>query len=225
MDDPQPATLVTTWSTSRAARGPAIVAAGARQRVVLATGVQLERTAALLAAGHEHVAALGGEHPHRRLVDPVEEHVLDAPGEQRDRGAPLAHVAGVCSGSRANASRSDTGGSSDSRAPSRPGSFAASVRTGRQPAQLLVDRPGQGGRPQPSLVGEQREDRLAEQPGRRARGGRCARSAGAPTRSACRTARPTGRRSRRPCSPGSASMCSVNGPSSSISPFSARFIR
>ena len=73
-------------------------------------------------------------------------------------------TAGVRSGSRANASRSDTGGSSDSSAPSRPGSFAASVRDGREPAQLLVDRPGHRGGPQPPLVGEQREDRLAEQP-------------------------------------------------------------
>ncbi|MFP5394445.1 MAG: hypothetical protein ACLGI6_23495, partial [Gammaproteobacteria bacterium] len=39
-------------------------------------------------------------------------------------------TAGVRSGRRPNASRSDTGGRSDSSAPSRPGSLAAMVRTG-----------------------------------------------------------------------------------------------
>ena len=40
-------------------------------------------------------------------------------------------TAGGRSGSRANASRTDTGGSSDSSAPSLPGSRAASVRVVR----------------------------------------------------------------------------------------------
>ena len=55
------------------------------------------------------------------------------------------------------------------RQPARAASRRASAIAG-DPAQLLVERPGHGGGPQPPLVREQREDRLAEQPvGRLAR--------------------------------------------------------
>ena len=223
IDEPQPATLVTTWSTSRS-RTAAIVAPGPGQRGLLAPGVQLQRAAALLVAGHEHVAALGGEHPHGGLVDPVEEHVLHAarqqrhpaaagpdrggvhgqPGERlahRDRRQQRLHRRQPARAAARPAPRSPAPGAAPGRAPraGRPRAAAACTGTARRSRRGTAGRPG--------------------------RASRCARPAGAPTPAAGRTAPRTGTPSRRPCSPGSASMCSWNGPSRPISPFSARFIR
>jgi hypothetical protein len=61
-------------------------------------------------------------------VDAVEEHVLHAAGEQRDPPAPRPGGRGEHRQGRERV-LTETGGSSDSIAASRPGSFCASART------------------------------------------------------------------------------------------------
>ena len=64
------------------------------QRGSLAARVELERPAATLERGHQHLAAVGGEHARGCSIDVREERVLHASGEQRDPHA-LAGPAGV----------------------------------------------------------------------------------------------------------------------------------
>ena len=194
------------------ARTRAIVAPGPGQRRLLAPGVQLQRAAALLVAGHDHVVALGGQHPHGGLVDAVEEHVLHAARQQRHPAAPLARPRGVTRAAGANASRTDTGGSSDSIAASRPGSFSASCGDRRDRAAASGRAPRAGPpRAAAACRGTARRSPRGTA-GRRRRARRCAPAAGAPTPAAGRTAPRTGTPSRRPCSPGRRRCARWNGP-------------
>ena len=125
--------------------------------------MQLQGAAALLVPGDDDVAALGGEHPRRRGVDPVEEDVLDAAGEQRDGRPPLAGRGDALGQPREGLAQRHRRQQRLQRAePSRH--LRGEPSDHGQGAQLLVERPGHGRGPQPALVGEQREDRLAEQP-------------------------------------------------------------
>ena len=128
IDEPQPATLVDdrvdvqrarTRRSSRRARPSA-----ASSRPACSSSAPQH----CCSRGDEDVAALGGEHAGGGRVDPVEEHVLDAAGEQRDRGRAGARRPGVRRAARRTRRAADTGGSSDSSAASRPGSRSASAR-------------------------------------------------------------------------------------------------
>ena len=144
--------------------------------------MQRERAAAALRARDDHVAALGGEHPRGRRVDPGVEHRLHAAGQHADHGPPRAarrHPLGNRPGSAADAggaSRSACSAAGETR-PSRPCgrcSRSAPVRCSR------AQRRGRG--PQPPRVGEQREDRRPWSAGR-------GRNAAPSPRRACRSQR------------------------------------
>ena len=212
IDEPQPATLVTTWSTSSASNR-AIVRRARRERVVLAPGVQLQRAAALLVARHEHVVALGGQHPHGGLVDAVEEHVLHAAGQQRHPAAAARRRPGCAPAAGRTPRAPRPAAAATPSRPSRPGSRAASARDRRHPAQLLVERAGHGRGPQPPLVREQREDRLAEQPVGRRRGATLRSICGRTDSSSRSYCTPDGHAVTQAMQPRQASMCSVKGPS------------
>ena len=133
------------------------------QRLLLTPGVQLQRAAAPLVAGHDHVVALRGQHPCGGRVDPVEEHVLHAAGQQRHPAPSGTDGRGVHRQPGERLAHRDRRQQRLHRA--QPAGQPVGQRgDGRHPAQLLVERPGQGGHPQPALVREQREDRLPEQP-------------------------------------------------------------
>src|SRR5204862_2745376 len=65
-------------------------AVGALVSLGSASGVEVERTAALLVARREHIAALGGEDARRRGVDVAEEDALHASEQETYPAAALA---------------------------------------------------------------------------------------------------------------------------------------
>ena len=148
-------------------------------------------------ARREHLEPLGGEHGDRRAVDLGVEHALHAPEQQPDapRGAPLRRRA---LGQPASGAAARDGAGAR---PWRAAPALAAARSGRRAAG-----PRSAAAPAPAAAGGGGASRTAS--------GAAARStAGArvlaldlrarPARSAGRSARPTGTRSRTPCSPGS----------------------
>ena len=144
---------------------------GAPDRLLLAPGVQPECPAAALLARRHDLVALGGQHPHRREVDLVEEDVLDAAGEHADPATTGADGRGARGGPRERVAHRHR----RQQRLHRHEPLEATRQLRQQAvhalrAQLLVQRPAERRGPQPAPVGEQREDRLAEQPvGPRAR--------------------------------------------------------
>ena len=145
------------------------------------------------ARGRVDLAALGGQHRDRRAVDVAEEHALDAALQEADAAARRSPRGGRDVGQRRRACAAARA------APARPSSRSRRDERGRAGANgssgtSARSRPGAG-------TARRRRRRLR----RSARGRACARSTcGARVaRSAGRTARRTGTRSRTPCSRGS----------------------
>jgi hypothetical protein len=103
------------------------------------SGVEMERTAALLRARRDHLAALRGEHTRRRGVDVAEDHPLDAAEQEADPQSPDADRGGHLQRQLRRAPRRLQVGERRQRA--------------RQPGRRQRER-----QPQPARVRDGRED-------------------------------------------------------------------
>ena len=199
IDEPQPAALTTTVSTPAASKTSMVrlakaIASASRPLCTLSAPQQP------LSCGDDDVAALGREHPGGRRVDPGEELALDAAGEHADDGAPWTdgrhprrQPLGLADrrGERLHRGQRRRQPVQQPAAPHQPsaGRCAGTPSAARAAAAAAGGR-GTARRSPRAAAGRPSVARVAARP-----------VLGWP-RSAGRTAPPTGRPSRRPCSRG-----------------------